>query len=234
MKKLSLILFAIVSAPCILSCTGDIDGFTGRDSSSTNIISSGHFSIGLSKINPAVIVIDTTAGTTTYHGGVEVEVIATAGDRSNALVTSGTVYFETEYGLLSTSSCEINSTGTCSITWQSELDFTLLDSSSTENSITAYTTGEEAFLDLNGNDAYDNGETFYDTDEPFIDANDNGAYGPTPTTDRLIDIDGNGVHTLGDTEYNGTAVCNHPTNCDTATTLKTIYDITKMELTVVN
>lgn len=233
MKKLSLVLFGIMGTPCILSCTGDIEGFTGLDSSSTNIISSAHFSIGLSPINPSVIVVDTTASTTTYHGGIEVEVIATAGDRSNALVTSGTVYFETEYGLLSTSSCEIDATGTCSVTWQSELDFTLLNggtSGNTENSITAYTTGEEAFIDLNGNDAYDNGETFFDTDEPYIDTDDDGFYAPP---DRLIDIDSNGIHTPGDTKYNGSADCNHPTNCDSAITSKTIYDITRIQLTVV-
>lgn len=38
----------------------------------------------------------------------------------------------------------------------------------------SYTDGEEAFLDTNGNNTFDSGETFYDMGQLFLDANENG------------------------------------------------------------
>lgn len=40
--------------------------------------------------------------------------------------------------------------------------------------VLAYTEGEEVFLDSNGNNKYDAGETFFDMGQPFLDANENG------------------------------------------------------------
>lgn len=44
--------------------------------------------------------------------------------------------------------------------------------------ITAWTQGEEGFIDSNGNGVYDQGEIFYDLSEPFFDYNDNNTFDP--------------------------------------------------------
>lgn len=69
--------------------------------------------------------------------------------------------------------------------------------------IIAYTTGEEAFNDANGNGQYDAGvDTFSDMSEPYVDANDNGVYdGPNPALgfpgEEFTDINGNGAFDAG-------------------------------------
>ncbi len=45
--------------------------------------------------------------------------------------------------------------------------------------ILAYTTGEEEFIDSNGDGMYTPGETFTDLGEPYLDANDNGRWDAT-------------------------------------------------------
>jgi len=45
--------------------------------------------------------------------------------------------------------------------------------------VLAYTEGEEAFIDANGNNQYDAGETFFDMGQPFLDSNENGVYDAT-------------------------------------------------------
>ncbi len=232
MNNIVKILSSLLASALLASCGGDVDGFSDQPTSTIGVISSSHFSVGLSEINPEVVTDETaTGGGIIEHGGVTVTITATAGDRVNAKVTSGTVYFRTEYGLLSASSCTIDSTGTCSITWTSELDFSLLYNypASYINAITAYTVGEEAFIDTQTNGALDAGETFIDTDEPFLDRDDDGFY--TPGVDFYVDIDGDGAHTAGDTLYNG-ASCNDTPRCSTTTT-KTIYARTEMDLLVV-
>ncbi|HUN56192.1 MAG TPA: hypothetical protein VMU29_13660 [Smithella sp.] len=42
--------------------------------------------------------------------------------------------------------------------------------------LVAYSIGEESFIDANGNNSYDTGETFYDLGDVYIDANENGQY----------------------------------------------------------
>jgi hypothetical protein len=55
--------------------------------------------------------------------------------------------------------------------------------------IIAFTNGEEAFYDTNGNGDYDEGEVFVDLPEPFIDSNDNSAFDPEfPFTERFFDV----------------------------------------------
>jgi hypothetical protein len=43
-------------------------------------------------------------------------------------------------------------------------------------SILAYALGEESFVDLNGNNSYDSGETWTDLGDPFLDNNESGSY----------------------------------------------------------
>lgn len=228
MNKLFINLFALISVLSLLSCTGEIDGFSGQDSSATNIIDAANFSLGLSEVNPEVITVDTTVtpNTTVYHAGVTVQVTARAGDRNNLLITSGTVHFRTEWGYLSETSCELTSSGSCSITWTSFVDGPYL-STNQYNSITAYTYGEESFVDLNGNDALDDGETYTDIDEPYIDRDDDDTFS---AGDNPIDLDSSGTHTVADGKYNGTS-CLHSTDCS-RTTQVAIYKITTMDLLV--
>lgn len=236
MNNIVKILSGLLASSLLASCGGDVDGFSDQPTSTIGIIASSHFSVGLSEINPEVITDDTAGGTGIYYtGGVTVTVTATAGDRVNALVTNGTVYFRTEYGLLSAPSCTLDSTGTCSITWQSILDFSDLYNfngaiGSTTNAITAFTQGEESFIDLNGDGAYSDGESFIDTDEPFIDRDDNGTF--DAANDIIIDVIDDNIHTPADTLFNGES-CNHSTECHLTTQIKTIYATTSMDLLVV-
>jgi hypothetical protein len=56
--------------------------------------------------------------------------------------------------------------------------------------IIAYTIGEEAFFDENGNGYYDEEETFIDLPEPFVDKDDNNAYdGDQNPADVFIDTE---------------------------------------------
>ncbi len=55
--------------------------------------------------------------------------------------------------------------------------------------ITAWTNGEEAFYDRNGNGFYDSGEVFVDIPEPYGDHDDNDEYNPDfPSLDRFFDV----------------------------------------------
>lgn len=55
--------------------------------------------------------------------------------------------------------------------------------------IVAWTQGEEAFLDGNGNGRYDEGEIFFDLGEPLFDYNDNDQYDPqSPLNEGFIDV----------------------------------------------
>ncbi len=45
------------------------------------------------------------------------------------------------------------------------------------STVLAYTLGEESFVDVNGNDEYDVGETFEDLTEVFLDKNEDGVFG---------------------------------------------------------
>jgi hypothetical protein len=52
-------------------------------------------------------------------------------------------------------------------------------------------TGEEGFVDLNGNGVYDPGEPYIDMGEPYIDANDNGTWDPG---EFFVDLNSNGTY----------------------------------------
>ncbi len=213
----------IVGTPLLVGCASGEDGFSGTaGNSSSNIISANNFSVGVSETNPEVVELATGI----RHGGVEVQVIARAGDRNQAIVTSGTVYFRTEYGLLTASSCQLDSTGTCSVTWISSISGVPADNI---NTITAWTLGEESFVDLNGNGNFDDGDLFVaDIPEPYLDLTHDGRTTTFDPGDVPIDLDGNNSHTPGDTLYNG-AGCTHSSLCG-ATTRIYIFDTVEMNL----
>jgi len=51
----------------------------------------------------------------------------------------------------------------------------------------AYALGEKSFVDSNGNNKYDSGETFYDLGDLYIDFNENGTWDSNPTQPNLYE-----------------------------------------------
>jgi len=177
--KFNTLSIALLSA-LLAGCANDDESpFGPGGGSSSNIISDINFTVGASELKPEVLTAD---GVT--HGGVEVEITARAGDRDNIAVTSGTIFFQSEYGLLNPNSCELGSTGTCSITWTS-LSSGLPPDYLT--SIVGYTLGEESYLDLDDSGNFNDGDAVLtNTDEPYLDTNHNFVF---DGFDLPIDLD---------------------------------------------
>lgn len=66
--------------------------------------------------------------------------------------------------------------------------------------VLAYTTGEESFLDNNGNGLYDDGESFDDLSEPFLDADEDGIF---DSDEETIDFNQNGLRDAPDGKFSG-------------------------------
>lgn len=178
LMKNNLLLISYLCLPALFSgCSSSDSPFSengGAGSSSTNIITGINFSLGADEPNPAVV--DDTGS----HGGVEVTLTVRAGDRNNAAVTTGTVYFRSEYGLLNPNFCVINSTGTCSVTWTSILSNIPADLLA---DITAYTLGEDSYLDLDDSGNFNDGDTpLTDFPEPYVNVNH------VPPAARVFDV----------------------------------------------
>jgi hypothetical protein len=213
----------MAGAILIAGCASGEDGLSGLSgTSSTNIISTKHFTLTFSDLNPQVY--DTVGGT--IDNGVTVTVTATAGDRADAFVTSGTINFKTEVGLLSTESCALDSTGSCSATWTSSMDGGDLPADFI-NTITAWTNGEESFLDMNGNGFFDDGDVFtHDTGDPFLDLTHDGV---NPVYDPGVDpLIISPDYVAPDGLYTGSN-CQHSSLCAT-TASKVLFDTNEMLL----
>ena len=214
----------ILLSTLITGCANDESPFApgGGGGTSTAPISDKNFNLFFDPVDPEVI---TDEGA---FGGIEVTVTAFAGDKDNTAVNGGTVFFQTEWGILNASSCQLVS-GSCSVTWTSDSDFGFIPADLL-NTFTAYVVGEESYIDLDGsgnfNDA-DGGTYLRDLDEPFVDISHDGIY---TAGDPIIDLDQNGVHTAGDSMFNG-AGCTHTTLCGSGTPESiTIYDIGTINL----
>ena len=193
-KTTSLASLALALAVLITGCSsGDDSPFTEGGGSSTNIIASTNFGVAASELNPQVLEFaagSVSSGSPTANianlvagwSPVSSELTVTAADNNGALVSSGTVYFATEYGILSAPSCQLTD-GRCSITWESIADRSklMIDASTIDiiNEITVWTYGIEGFIDLDGDDRLSNSEVFFDTESPYLDRNDNDTYDPT-------------------------------------------------------
>jgi len=228
--KINTLSIALLSALLTGCATDDESPFgpaTVTDAtSSTNIITDINFSVGASEPNPEVHDDDG------YHGGVEVTLTARAGDKNNLIVTSGTVHFRSEYGLLTPNSCELDSTGTCSVTWTSILEGIPANDYA---DITVYTLGEESYFDLDGSGDFNDGDVQRtDTDEPYVDVNHTTGPGRnfTDGTDIPIDLDNSGATGTAHTPADGkisVAGCSHSTLCATSSTI-IIYDQLTLDL----
>lgn len=231
------ILVTLISTSSVLlvGCSEDkFEAFEdpGTASVTTNpgVISLNNFSLVSSDPHPKVIDPDTDVFTVT-----DVTLTVYTGDRNNQTITDGhTVYFESEYGLINPPSCDTGADGTCEVTWSaikrpdpngpgSDLDVTIV----------AYTIGEEAFWDSNGNSLYDDGDAgFWDLEEPYIDINEDGIYTPG---DMVIDVvntndptGANGQHDIADGFFNGGG-CTHASQCGVRTSI-TIWDGTELRI----
>ncbi|MBI3526243.1 MAG: hypothetical protein HY066_17265 [Betaproteobacteria bacterium] len=78
-------------------------------------------------------------------------------------------------------------------------------------SVLAYALGEKSFVDANGNNVWDSGETFYDLGDPFLDSNENGRWD-----------NGTAQPDLAEQFFNYQAVAN-PVACATQITTTTPY-----------
>jgi len=222
-NTLSIILLGTLITGCANDENSPFGPASNSSGSSTNIISSINFGITASELNPQVLefttgtVIGTNAITADYGAfenswsPVSSTITATAADNSGALVSSGTVFFTTQYGLLSTQSCELVD-GRCSVTWQSIADISTLllpgNLIDIQNVVTAWTYGSEGFIDLDGDDILSDNESFFDTEEPFLDRNDNGIY-DAAVDDTIV----NNTHDLENNVFDGPS-CDSTTRTD--------------------
>jgi len=226
-----LAVFACVSALLSAGCAEDgFEAFEdpGTASITTNpgVISQKNFSILASEVQPTVIDPATNIFTKT-----DVTLTVFTGDRNNQTVTDGhTVFFRSEYGLINPPTCETGADGTCEVTWSA---IKRPDPGGPGDdmfvTITAYTIGEEAFTDSNGNSRFDDGDTGYeDIEEPFVDVNEDNIFGPGDTIIDVVstnDTTGtNGVHDIGDGFFNGGG-CTHSSLCGTRTSVMIWDDI---------
>jgi len=229
-----LVLAISMSSMLLIGCADNNAAFQDPGTASVTInpgvISQKHFSIA--PVDPYPPIIDTANNTFTP---TEVEIVAQIGDRNNLTITAPhTINFRTEYGLINPGSCETDEKGQCSVTWLADKapvpggpfsDYRI--------TITAYTLGEEAFTDSNGNSVFDDGDAgFEDLEEPYIDANRNGVY---DAGDSIIDAastndpsGGNLVHDIGDGFFNGGG-CTHTSLCATRTSIM-IWDDTELHI----
>lgn len=109
------------------------------------------------------------------HDGVTSTLTIIASDRLGNPVPNGTAidFITPVSGQILPATCS-TSGGTCTVTYKSS------GSRPTNGRVTllAYAVGEKSFIDANGNNSYDAGETFYDLGDLYIDANENGHWDP--------------------------------------------------------
>jgi hypothetical protein len=208
----------LASSLLLAACSGDNEIFInpGTTTATTNpgVISQKNFSILAD--DPAPTVIDPTTGTFTK---TDVELTIYIGDRNNQTITDAhTVSFVSEYGLINPSFCVTDATGTCSVTWSAiKRPDPGGPGSDGVVTVTAYTIGEEAFTDTNGDNVFDDGDAgFDDLEEPYVDADTSFTFS---SGDTIIDVVStndptgkNGMHDLADGFFNGNG-CTHTSLC---------------------
>jgi len=192
------------------------------------VISQKNLAIGAEEPTPGVY--DPADGSFTAKS---TKITVKIGDLNNQKITGAhTIYFATEWGLIGPSCTTVD--GECSVTWETSafnnIPGDLL------NTITAWTLGEEAFIDTNDNGKFDdNDSTFEDREEPFVDANLDGIFN---TGDILIDVvngndttGANGAHDIGDGFLNSPN-CTHSSLCSTVLTSSYIWVHMQLDMEV--
>jgi hypothetical protein len=175
------------TTPTSVWVTASMTGTTLLSQSNQLRISTGRpaqdrFTLGVSKYNIEGFKLN----------GITTTVRAIASDRLGNPVPDGTaINFVAEGGqiqpscLTGTPPQEPIGSGGCSVT------FTTANPVPTNGRVTvvAYSLGEESFVDANGNNKYDSGETFTDLGDVFIDNNENGTW---DADEQSISYAGNG------------------------------------------
>jgi protocatechuate 3,4-dioxygenase beta subunit len=104
--------------------------------------------------------------------GVQTTLTMRVADRQgNAVPAGAVVNFVTGYGLVQ-GACTIDSASQCNVTYTSQG----LRPTNGRVAILAYMDGEESFIDQNGDNIWQVGETFYDVGTLYRDDNENGVY----------------------------------------------------------
>ena len=141
------------------------------------------------------------------YDGITSSLTIIASDRMGNPVPDGTaINFITEGAQIVPASCTTTS-GTCAVTFKSSAYRPINETPGVEATywngttwapmlydgvntlyvvngrvtLVARALGEESFIDANGNNSYDSGETFYDLGDIYIDANENGQWDPGET-----------------------------------------------------
>lgn len=188
--------FSLLFIPLLVSCGSGEDAFSNVPvGEPTGIADQDSFSIATSNLSPEALNIN----------GIEVTITATASDRNNYPIPDGSViHFKTSGGTIE-NACKV-AKGTCTVTWTSGDPRPATGIAN----ILAYTTGEESYLDANGDDIYDAGDTLTtDLGEAYLDNNNNGNF--DQGVDELVDLNGNFTYDGPNGLYDGES-CNN-TNC---------------------
>ncbi len=190
----------------VLNTTPPISTQSNQLTVSTGVPTQDEFSLAVSCSNVEALNTD----------GVTVAVTARLADRFSNPVADGTaVSFNTEGGHI-LSQCQTGTTatesGVCTVNWVSANPRPTigLGGRAGRSTLLAMAIGEESFVDLNGNGAFDPGEPFTDLGERFRDDNGNGVY---DASEFFYDFNNNGVHDGPDGIFNG-VLCNDPARCD--------------------
>lgn len=159
----------------------------------TGIPDQDSFSLSATELNPESWNVD----------GIEVGVTARLADRFNNPVPDGTaVQFEVEGASIGSQCTTVN--GACSVTWVSQdprpSSGVLFEKGNGRVTIMATATGEESFIDANGNGIRDDAETFDDIAEIFRDDNEDGT---RQSTEEFFDFNNNGSWNDADGEFTG-------------------------------
>lgn len=210
------------SAIFVAGCSSDSPFETPNPDIADNpgVVSQKNLSIVADDPQPAIY--DATTGVFT---DTQVEITVKVGDLNNQLLTDAhTIYFATEWGVLLNNTC-VTVDGRCSVTWETSAFNNIPND--LLNTITAWTLGEETFIDTNDNGKFDDDDsTFEDREEPFVDTNRDGVF---DSGDILIDVvngndttGANGVHDIGDGFLNSPN-CIHSSLCSTVLTSSYIW-----------
>jgi hypothetical protein len=149
-------------------------------------------------------------------------------DRLGQPVPAGTpVSFVTEGGQI-TASClvtiDANNKSGCTVSLLSQ-NFRPADGRVT---VLAYAEGEEVFVDANGNNQYDSGETFYDMGQLFIDSNENGVADTGEQKIGDATIAGSGIGTAACTTHPNAATANPFLIANVASTCDGVWGPTRV------
>ena len=206
MNKYNRILAAFISASSVILASCSESGFEALE---TPVSATQAPPTGIADQNSFTLAREVVAVEGRERAGVTNPVTVYAADRHNHPVPDDTVVrFLTNGGAIE-QQC-LTAAGSCTVTWNSQDP----RPPSGYARIIAYTEGEESFLDLNDNDAFDAGEDFTDLSEPFIDDINPGDNIFDVGFEEFVDSDGDNVFDPADGLYTGESCVGDNTVCN--------------------